>query len=39
MKYKYAYTRLQVANYEACLQFYRDLLEFEVTYVSEDNGR
>ncbi len=38
MKFTYAYTRLQVANYEACLQFYRELLEFEVTFVAEDDG-
>lgn len=37
MKYQYVYTRLQVANYEACLQFYRDLLGFDVTYVSGGN--
>ena len=32
MQLKYNYTRLQVDNYKACLEFYRDVLGFAVTF-------
>lgn len=35
MKFNFAYTRLYVNDYDACLQFYRDILGLEVAYVSE----
>lgn len=35
MKFNFAYTRLYVENYDNCLQFYRDILGLEVTYISE----
>jgi catechol 2,3-dioxygenase-like lactoylglutathione lyase family enzyme len=38
MKFKFLCTRLYVCNYEACLQFYRDILGFETTFVSEYDG-
>jgi catechol 2,3-dioxygenase-like lactoylglutathione lyase family enzyme len=34
MKLNFAYTRLFVNNYETCLQFYRDILGLEVTFIS-----
>jgi catechol 2,3-dioxygenase-like lactoylglutathione lyase family enzyme len=35
MKFNFANTRLYVDNYEACLQFYRDILGLDVAFVSE----
>lgn len=35
MALKYTYTRLQVANYEACKKFYRDILDLDVTFEDE----
>ncbi|MDY7015263.1 MAG: VOC family protein [Cyanobacteriota bacterium] len=35
MEFQYAYTRLNVTDYDACLQFYRDTLGFRVTYQEE----
>ena len=35
MKNNFAYTRLFVNNYETCLQFYRDILGLEVTFISQ----
>ena len=35
MKLNFAYTRLFVNNYETCLQFYRDILGLEVTFISQ----
>ena len=35
MKFNFAYTRLFVKNYETCLQFYRDILGLEVTFISK----
>ena len=32
MKFDYTYTRLNVANYQACKKFYRDILGFEVVF-------
>jgi catechol 2,3-dioxygenase-like lactoylglutathione lyase family enzyme len=37
MEFQYTYTRLNVSNCHACLQFYRDVLGFKVTYASETN--
>ncbi|MGL4883466.1 MAG: VOC family protein [Waterburya sp.] len=34
MKFNFAYTRLFASNYETCLQFYRDILGLEVTFIS-----
>ena len=36
MNFDYAYTRLNVANYQACKQFYRNVLCFEIAF--EDDG-
>ena len=35
MKFEYTYTRLNVANYQACKQFYSDVLGFEVVFADE----
>ena len=35
MKFSFAYTRLYVEDYQACLEFYRDILGLEVSFVSE----
>jgi catechol 2,3-dioxygenase-like lactoylglutathione lyase family enzyme len=35
MKLKYAYTRLNVENYQACKQFYQQVLGFEVLYAND----
>lgn len=32
MEFQYTYTRLNVSNFQACLQFYRDVLGFKVSY-------
>ncbi|MGF1480912.1 MAG: VOC family protein [Cyanophyceae cyanobacterium] len=32
MTVKYTYTRLQVNNYQACKEFYRDVMGFAVTF-------
>ena len=34
MKLKYAYTRLNVQDYEACKLFYQDVLGFKVSYAN-----
>ena len=36
MNFDYAYTRLNVANYQACKQFYHDVLNFKIAF--EDDG-
>ncbi|MBE9042294.1 VOC family protein [Oscillatoriales cyanobacterium LEGE 11467] len=38
MKFEYTYTRLNVADYEACKQFYSQVLGFEIAFV-DDNDR
>ncbi len=38
MQLKFVYMKLYVYNYEACLQFYRDILGFDVTFISDYNG-
>ncbi len=35
MKFQYVYTRLYVKDYQACYQFYHDLLGLEATFTSE----
>jgi catechol 2,3-dioxygenase-like lactoylglutathione lyase family enzyme len=35
MKFTFANTRLYVNDYETCLQFYRDILGLDVTFISE----
>lgn len=35
IKPNFVYTRLFVDNYEICLQFYRDLLGLEVSFISQ----
>ena len=35
MTLKYTYTRLQVSNFEACKEFYRDILELSVAFESD----
>lgn len=37
MEFQYTYTRLNVSNFQACLQFYRDVLGFQVTYVAGED--
>jgi lactoylglutathione lyase len=37
MTFKFAYTRLLVSNFKACFQFYRDIMEFPVTFGAEDD--
>jgi catechol 2,3-dioxygenase-like lactoylglutathione lyase family enzyme len=36
MEFQYAYTRLHVADYATCLQFYRDVLGLSITYEEDD---
>lgn len=38
MKVRSAYTRLLVNDFKACLLFYRDVMEFEVTVEDEQAG-
>ena len=35
MKFEYTYTRLNVANYRACKEFYQDVLGFEVVFADD----
>ncbi len=35
MKFNFSYTRLYVNDYDTCLQFYRDVLELEVVFISK----
>ena len=35
MNFEYIYTRLNVSNYQACKQFYHDVLGFEVVYADD----
>lgn len=35
MKFDYCYTRLNVADYQACKQFYHEILGFEIIYVED----
>jgi catechol 2,3-dioxygenase-like lactoylglutathione lyase family enzyme len=35
MQFQYTYTRLNVSDFQACLQFYRDVLGLNVTYTSD----
>ena len=35
MKFEYTYTRLNVANYQACKEFYQDVLGFEVVFADD----
>ncbi|WP_019507084.1 VOC family protein [Pleurocapsa sp. PCC 7319] len=35
MKFEYTYTRLNVANYQVCKEFYRDILGFEVIFTDD----
>lgn len=35
MKFEYKYTRLNVANYQACKEFYRDVLGFEIVFTDD----
>lgn len=35
MKFEYIYTRLNVSNYEACKQFYNNVLGFEVLFADD----
>lgn len=37
MQFQYTYTRLNVSNFQACLQFYRDVLGFQVAYVAGED--
>lgn len=38
MKLKFVCVKIYVDHYEACIEFYRDILGFEVTLISEYNG-
>lgn len=35
MQFKFAFTRLYVNDYKTCLEFYRDILGLEVTFMSQ----
>lgn len=35
MNFKFTYTRLYVDDYKTCLEFYRDILGLEITFISE----
>ena len=37
-QFQFAYARLNVHNFEACLYFYRDLLGFNLAFASEKDG-
>jgi catechol 2,3-dioxygenase-like lactoylglutathione lyase family enzyme len=37
MDFEYCYTRLNVANFPACLQFYQEILGFNLTYASGED--
>jgi catechol 2,3-dioxygenase-like lactoylglutathione lyase family enzyme len=37
MQFQYTYTRLNVSNFQACLEFYQNVLGFQVTFVAGED--